>query len=1334
MSLPVDNFDFQKYIDSNQSPEEFVENSDRSHQAADHAMSGMNPTPPPPQHNHASTPSPTSQIPAEFRLQQHEPSTPTPEPKREDSEGLFLSEIQYAPSADGLEEVAGEEDFTPEPTRSGNLLHLRELASPINFGSIFADDQLEQTSGVNSRRNASIYSSAAPIDPTPDPAPSITIEDHNDRASPSPFSSEDENLGPQVEQLAIEDDDIVMINAEDAPIEVQSRWAQKQFSTVLEKPVKQESRDSATIRLPTPAANTLTIQQMQQMVAAQKVMIQGSFRKNNATKASMFGARKSVEAESSNRKRPSFVQIADEHENAKVAMGDADETDLSWMDEEDTGRDEEYEDLVTIRDALQMRQKNGKITQDEKLELYNLKRRIESKDRVKRAVARALDQGDEGEDEDSLFVPEEREEVVGRHIRERPTKSTLQSRDDPEDAYLRQMLHETLNSSNDLDDSGNPKPTKGKPRKKATGKRPANAREFRAQEDAKREQDRAKAQKGKRAPAAKNGGKKVAAVPKPKGKAKPARNVNAANRRNVTTRSESLLRPAKGFNHSSGQDPTGQIILEDLILNDPINDRINNPAFDVDPEVAIEGQQRKASQFQKLFANIPSGGNKFTIKDDKKKLQEASKSFGYAKVRAVNGKWLIKGMTSPLYHHQLLGAQWMISRELSAEPPHGGLLADSMGLGKTVQTLACMVGNPPGLLDLKRNTKATLIVVPAAVLDQWMDEIEFHTEPGLFKKVMKYKTSSRISVAILQDMDIVVTTYNEVMRQFPFPDKKERLIIEEIGWRKWWIEAIQHVGDLHKVSWYRIVLDEAHAIKNNATRTSLACQNLKSVYRWCLTGTPLLNRLEELFPYLRFLKAHYSIDLQTFQKYFCDPKSGDSQNRIATLLSYTMMRRTMKTTIMNRPIITLPKPHPVVLYINFSPEEQIIYRITENRFRSNLNRYFEVGEVRRNYSIFMTLEDVNELRDKFEKLGARGVKPFYEQTKVWVLESEEIRANAAANGEELGPLLPFGRGNYGKKFDMQKAFSGLSESELHQRVNCGFCGDVPEAPMETDCGHLFCRDCLEVYMHEVAAGGDDEFTTCPSCNQIFTEAKPREIASEDDDDDGQGNYGGRKGKKRVLPPNSKGRDALNFEPAVESIWLYKSDVDPEFPLTPSAKTTALKATLLKGFEEAPLDKVVIYVQFRLLACIIGRMCASEGWGFLYLSGDCSLEHRTKATRMFRDDPNIKILVSGLKCGGVGLNFPWANRCISLDLWWNHAVEQQAFGRIFRIGQSKETHMTRIVVKNSVDMRLLTMQLHKLQDLEKAIAEGDLSKGLSLRELANLFWVLASGGSGGGASE
>jgi hypothetical protein len=69
------------------------------------------------------------------------------------------------------------------------------------------------------------------------------------------------------------------------------------------------------------------------------------------------------------------------------------------------------------------------------------------------------------------------------------------------------------------------------------------------------------------------------------------------------------------------------------------------------------------------------------------------------------------------------------------------------------------------------------------------------------------------------------------------------------------------------------------------------------------------------------------MDWKIFQRYFCDPDANDCHNRIATLLSYTMMRRTMKTTILNRAIITLPPPHPEIRYVQFSAEERIIYRI-----------------------------------------------------------------------------------------------------------------------------------------------------------------------------------------------------------------------------------------------------------------------------------------------------------------------------------------------------------------------------------------------------------------------
>ena len=120
-------------------------------------------------------------------------------------------------------------------------------------------------------------------------------------------------------------------------------------------------------------------------------------------------------------------------------------------------------------------------------------------------------------------------------------------------------------------------------------------------------------------------------------------------------------------------------------------------------------------------------------------------------------------------------------------------------------------------------------------------------------------------------------------------------------------------------------------------------------------------------------------------------------------------------------------------------------------------------------------------------------------------------------------------------------------------------------------------------MHEQAAGGND-YEVCPSCDYIFQIAKPYKSALGFDDDDqiedspqnstptasvcrnkrSKNNHGGV----------NKGRDALGFEPLTkDSTWVSQSDHDVDFPLAPSAKTAALKALLLQGFNEAPTDKV-----------------------------------------------------------------------------------------------------------------------------------------------------------------
>lgn len=155
---------------------------------------------------------------------------------------------------------------------------------------------------------------------------------------------------------------------------------------------------------------------------------------------------------------------------------------------------------------------------------------------------------------------------------------------------------------------------------------------------------------------------------------------------------------------------------------------------------------------------------------------------------------------------------------------------------------------------------------------------------------------------------------------------------------------------------------------------------------------------------------------------------------------------------------------------------------TENRFRSNLNTYFAKtrGDSRMNYTLifvqllrlrqctshpFMlertikeswTSEDLNELRRRFARLHkTNGDTPFYKQCKVWVSHSEADRRNQAAieKGDkppEMLEVMPFGRGDYGHRFRIDKALATLKSEALYERVICAICSDFPTQPNVTD--------------------------------------------------------------------------------------------------------------------------------------------------------------------------------------------------------------------------------------------------------------------------------------------
>jgi SNF2 family DNA or RNA helicase len=172
---------------------------------------------------------------------------------------------------------------------------------------------------------------------------------------------------------------------------------------------------------------------------------------------------------------------------------------------------------------------------------------------------------------------------------------------------------------------------------------------------------------------------------------------------------------------------------------------------------------------------------------------------------------------------------------------------------------------------------------------------------------------------------------------------------------------------------------------------------------------------------------------------------------------------------------------------------------------------------------------------------------------------------------------------------------------------------------------------------------------------------------------------------------------------------------------PSAKTVAVKAQILEWIEEDSDVKIICYSQFMPMLNILGRICSTEKWTFEKYTGSMTHDARDKAIENFGNpEKKVRILLASLKCGGLGLNLTMASRVITLDPWWNQAVEQQAFCRVFRIGQTKETSMTHLCVKNTIDAAIYTLQSSKQENIDAALDDSKRKEKITVSELMSLF--------------
>ncbi|KAL2938090.1 ATP-dependent helicase rhp16 [Bienertia sinuspersici] len=464
---------------------------------------------------------------------------------------------------------------------------------------------------------------------------------------------------------------------------------------------------------------------------------------------------------------------------------------------------------------------------------------------------------------------------------------------------------------------------------------------------------------------------------------------------------------------------------------------------------------------------------------------------------------------------------WALKQEESMT--RGGILADEMGMGKTVQAIALVLAKreirraidgaddsflAPSSSSALPEINCTLIICPASALNQWKREIERFTQEGS-TKVLCYQGPNRVRSSLqFSEYDFIITTYNTIEadyrkvlppkkrcqwcgkcyseRRMPIhlkyycgphamktekqskQNKKEKKVTlkvlktfakddvsktcddkQEAAHKKKGkvdnhlkesggqfeqedldnVEANVRKSALHSVKWERIVLDEAHSIKDRRSNTARAVLALQSSYKWALSGTPLQNRVGELYSLIRFLQ------ISPYSYYMCKDCDCRTLDYSFSLECKSCTHSSVRHFCWwNKNVAT-----PIQLYGNSGGGQRAMFLLKHRILKNILLRRTKSG---RASDLALPSRAVVLRRDSLDIGEADYYQSLYNDSQAQF--NTYVRQGTVKN-------------NYAHIFDLL--------TRLRQ---------------VTSCGHLFCRVCLIDFSSSLGQ------PCCPSCSKPLT--------------------------------------------------------------------------------------------------------------------------------------------------------------------------------------------------------------------------------------------------------
>ncbi|KAL2800494.1 SNF2 family N-terminal domain-containing protein [Aspergillus keveii] len=691
-----------------------------------------------------------------------------------------------------------------------------------------------------------------------------------------------------------------------------------------------------------------------------------------------------------------------------------------------------------------------------------------------------------------------------------------------------------------------------------------------------------------------------------------------------------------------------------------------------------------------------------------------------------------------------------LSLDFPAQEQHclGGILADEMGLGKTIEMLS-LVHSHRNVLPSQDSTDTptgnlmrpsgvvpapytTLVVAPTSLLAQWESEALKASLPGSMRVLMYYGNEKAVDLRELcstnnsEAPNVIVTSYGTVLAEH----RQHLTALASGAWTQ---------GNLFSVDFFRVILDEAHIIKNRRSKTARACYELQATHRWVLTGTPIVNRLEDLFSLVRFLKVEPWNNFSFWKTFITTPFESKEFVRalsvVQTVLEPLVLRRTktMKTPE-GEPLVPLPPRTVDIAEVELSDQERDIYNHIFTRAKQTFNNGVENGTILKSYSTIFA---------QLLRLRQTCCHPILTRNKAIVADEEDAAAAADQSNDlfkddmDLQELIDrFTEATENQTEDSNENQDPLKKFTAHalrqiQTESSGECPICSEEPMidpaVTSCWHSACKKCLEDYIrHQTDKNVQPR---CFSCRSPLSAQDIFEVIRH----------------SNGSPPASSQPPPTSSSPDNGGDDLYSSSQPPPRislrrinPLSPSAHTSAKIHALLTRLARIPSgSKSVVFSQFTSFLDLISPQLTKAGIHHVRLDGTMPQKARAEVlaqfnrTEMFTQEeldeaesttpltsttsipgpssskpphlfkpptktaPTPTVLLISLRAGGVGLNLTSANNVFMMDPWWSFAIEAQAIDRVHRMGQTKDVNVVRFIVKESIEGRMLKVQERKM---------------------------------------